>query len=116
MRTVSLSVPLLQVAATLALTAQFAYSQKITTFDVPNGIDTTPAAISPSGEFVGYYGNTTTMEVNGFIRKTNGAIISARFAQAWEPSHTVRLPGSVHQERRSGMNTRFCSKAKITVS
>jgi uncharacterized membrane protein len=76
MRNVSLSVSFLHVAVTIALTAQFAYSQKITTFDVPNGIDTTPAAISPSGQIVGYYGNTKTLEVNGFIRKADGAITS----------------------------------------
>ncbi len=47
-------------------------AQKITTFDVPSGIETTPTGISPSGEIVGYYGDTKTTTVHGFVRNADG--------------------------------------------
>ena len=56
----------------VTLNAQHDRDRKITTFDVPNGFQTTPTAISPTGEIVGNYNDNATREFRAFIRKPNG--------------------------------------------
>jgi uncharacterized membrane protein len=49
-------------------------AQKIKTFDVPNARDTTPTAISSSGEIVGSYLDAKSTVSRGFLRDHNGKI------------------------------------------
>jgi hypothetical protein len=63
-----------RVIVLLALTADFTFAQKITTFDVPDGIATTPTAITPWGQIVGYYADTKAEAVRGFLRNRDGTV------------------------------------------
>lgn len=74
MRSVRLVASLLCAVSGLAMSIPIANAQKNATFDVPNGVDTSPTAISPSGRIVGFYGDTTLGRVRGFLRDANGAI------------------------------------------
>ena len=67
-------VALLCVMSSLTVNAQVGNAQKITTFDVPNGTETTPTGISTSGNIVGFYGDTAAGRVRGFVRDSRGAI------------------------------------------
>lgn len=63
-----------RVVVLLAFTTGFTFAQEITTFDVPDGIATTPTAITPLGQIVGYYGDTKTATVRGFLRNRDGTV------------------------------------------
>ena len=75
----------LRVTVLLALTSQFAFAQKITTFDFPGGLATTPTAISASGRIAGYYGDQQAVAVRAFVRSFNGklprSMLRARISQ-----------------------------------
>jgi uncharacterized membrane protein len=90
MKTSIFSPSFLRVTVLLAFSSQFAFAQKITTFDLPGGLATTPTAISPSGRVVGYYGDQSAMAVRGFIRKPNGT-----FTSFDAPNSTYTLPTGV---------------------
>ncbi len=51
-----------------------AYSQTITTFDVPNATGTVPQGINLSGKIAGYYSDTIGGGTHGFLRKPDGTI------------------------------------------
>jgi hypothetical protein len=57
-------------------------SAQITTFDVPDGINARPSAISSSGEIVGSYLDTKVGRVRGFLRNKNGSITPFDFPNA----------------------------------
>jgi hypothetical protein len=73
-------------------TTGFTFAQEITTFDVPGGIFTTPTAITPSGQIVGYYGDTTAVAIRGFLRNRDGTVTT--FAAA--PDSTYTMPTGVN--------------------
>ncbi len=64
---------ILSVVALSSLTAQ---AQKITTFDVPGGIDTSPLAVSTTGEVTGFFGDPATGKTRGFLRYADGKILT----------------------------------------
>lgn len=64
---------ILSVVAFSSLTTQ---AQRITTFDVPGGIDTSPLAVSTTGEVTGFYGDPATGKARGFLRHADGKILT----------------------------------------
>src|ERR1700758_3326616 len=75
----------------LALSSQFTYAQKITTFYFPGGFATTPTAISLSGRIVGYYGDEQAVAVRGFVRSASG-----KFTSFDAPGSTYTLPSGIN--------------------
>lgn len=49
-------------------------AQKISTFDIPGGTNTTPTGISSAGEIVGSYTDSAAKKTRGFLRQPNGTI------------------------------------------
>jgi hypothetical protein len=76
----------------LTLTAQLTFAQKITTFDFPEGLATTPTGISSSGRIVGYFGDQQAVAVRGFVRNAKG-----KFTSFDAPGSTYTLPTGVDQ-------------------
>ena len=61
--------------ASFLFVASILNAQKITTFDVPGGINTQPFAISPSGDIVGrFVVQSATNVPHAFLRKADGTI------------------------------------------
>src|ERR1700677_3675713 len=79
-----------RVVVLLALTADVTFAQRITTFDIPGGIATSPTAITPSGQIVGYYGDTKAGAVRGFLRNSKGI-----FTAFDAPDSTYTIPTGV---------------------
>ena len=84
-----------RVIVLLTLIAPSSFAQKITTFDFPGGIATTPTGISSSGRIVGYYGDQKAVAVRGFVRNAGG-----KFTPFDAPDSTYTLPTGVNSSEQ----------------